>query len=135
MNNPYIKIIVTFAPEQKEVCEKCHKDIWEMIRRFYENKSSLRNHFEDGGIDYCMEGWYFSISISLRETDLIRKITDRISIYNSDGQKTARIKPTLDPFHPSWMICSNCGKLLYQKYNVPETIPDVCPNCLCIFEK
>ena len=36
--------------------------------------------------------------------------------------------PTFDPFRESWLECSNCRKLLFEKHSINE-IPQRCPYC------
>lgn len=36
--------------------------------------------------------------------------------------------PTFDPFRESWLECSNCRKLLFEKHTINE-IPQQCPHC------
>lgn len=51
-----------------------------------------------------------------------------------NGLQIAYIQQTKDPFRESWMECSNCYRLLFEKNNVPDTIPNICPKCLCVLK-
>lgn len=51
-----------------------------------------------------------------------------------NGLQIAYIQQTPDPFRESWMECSNCYYPLFEKRNPPETIPTICPKCLCVLK-
>lgn len=55
-------------------------------------------------------------------------------VNTKNGLQIAYIQQTADPFRSSWMECSNCYHPLFERRHVPETIPTVCPRCLCILK-
>ena len=81
IENPSIDISVNFLPNQREICYDCYKEICKIYDSLYESEGGKYNIFYTDGVVYYCDGWYFNIYISLKETELIKKIIEKIAEY------------------------------------------------------
>ena len=87
MNNiitPYVELSVTFDSEQETICRDCYKEVSNIMDKFkpdYHTRNYVKT-YELEPVDYCMEGWCFNICISLQESEMLQKITEKLIEYS-----------------------------------------------------
>lgn len=81
IENPSVDISVNFLSNQKEICYDCYNEVCNIYNSFFVPENRKYNIFATDGVDFYSDGWYFNIYISLRETELIKKIIEKIAEY------------------------------------------------------
>lgn len=81
IKNPSIDITVNFLPNQKEICCACYNEVCNIYHSFFSIEDKPYNIFDSDGVDFYSDGWYFNICISLKETELIKTIIEKIAEY------------------------------------------------------
>ena len=78
---PSLTIEINYTKnEEKERCEKCYSEICEMHNQLALEKRSCMQVTQ---INNWYEGWYFTIEISLEETELLDQMIMKLKVYGS----------------------------------------------------
>jgi len=85
VENPSVDITVNFLPHQEKICYECYHEVCNIYESLLSEKNETHHVFDSDGVDFCSEGWYFNIYISLKETELIKKIVEKISEYKYEN--------------------------------------------------